>query len=56
MYTQVKLSVWTSCQSLDGVDSAPHYPGDMREGVMALALYEFLCVNRMPTLIQGMYT
>ena len=41
-------------QSLDAIES-PHHPGDMREGVMTLALYEFLCVNRMPTLSQGMF-
>ena len=42
MYTQLRLSVWTSYQSLDAIES-PHYPGDMREGVMTLALYAFLC-------------
>ena len=54
MYTQVRLSVTcASYQPLDAIES-PHYTGGMSEGVMALALYEFLCGNRMPTVSQCM--
>ena len=54
MYTQLGLSVCASYQPIDAIES-PHYPWDMREGVMVLALYEFLCGNRMPTLSQCMF-
>ena len=53
MYTQLGLSVCASYRPLDAIE-LPHYPGGNREGVMALALYEFLCGNRMPTLSQCM--